>query len=185
MNQEIIFKKRKKFLKIGILLSPFFFMAQSVQAHCPLCTVGIAAAAGGAAYLGVDKSVIGLFVGAFAVSTGWWVANKIKKRYIPYQKPLLILISFLLTVFPLLPLLERIYPLFISFFGEYGSIFNRTYVFNLSLITSMVGGIVVSISPWLSKLISFLRNKKPFLFQGAVLTIVLLIFMAVLVQMVV
>ena len=43
---------------------------QSVRAHCPLCTAGIMAVAGGATYFGVNKVVIALLVGAFGVSTG-------------------------------------------------------------------------------------------------------------------
>src|SRR3989338_6146090 len=110
--------KARWFLLLGGL---FVAQIRSALAHCPLCTMGIAAAAGGAAYLGVDKAAIALFVGAFAVSTGWWIARKIKRKVIPFQMTGIILLSFLLTIIPLLPLLDRIYPIYISVAGDYGS----------------------------------------------------------------
>ena len=69
---------------IFLVLSSFIFLgffSEFVSAHCPLCTAGAAIAAGGAIYLGVSVIVVGLFIGAFAVSTGWWVAKIIKKQY--------------------------------------------------------------------------------------------------------
>lgn len=169
-----------------LILIAGLFLAQvrSTLAHCPLCTMGVAAAAGGAAYLGIDKAIIALFVGAFAVSTGWWVGKKIRKKIMPFQTAGIVVLSFLLTVLPLLPLLDRIYPLYISILGGYGTLLNRTYVFNLSLVTSLLGGIIVGITPWLSKKLSVLRKEKVFPFQGVLLTIGLLLAMGVLLQVV-
>ena len=168
-----------------LMLALFLFLqATIVLAHCPLCTVGIAAAAGGAAYFGVDKAVIALFVGAFAISTGWWVGRKIKKQVIPHQLFWIILLSFVLTVIPLLPLLTTVYPLPIFLTGDYGSWLNRTYVINLGLITSIVGGVVVSIAPWLSAKISAMRQGKTIPFQGVLLTIGLLILLSIITQVV-
>ncbi|HLC97400.1 MAG TPA: hypothetical protein VJC21_01305 [Candidatus Nanoarchaeia archaeon] len=173
--------KARWFLLLGGL---FVAQIRSALAHCPLCTMGVAAAAGGAAYLGIDKAIIALFVGAFAVSTGWWVGKKIKKRIIPFQLAAIVVLSFLLTVVPLLPLLERIYPLYISWTGDYGSMLNRTYVLNLSWFTSALGGVIVGIAPWLSKKVSVLRNEKIIPFQGVLLTIGLLLVFGVLLQLV-
>ena len=162
----------KKFLSL-----PFFFaLMQSAYAHCPLCTVGAAAAAGGAAWLGVSKIVIGVFIGAFAVSIGWWVSNLIKKQYVPFQKPLIILFSFATTIFPLLGLevMRSNYPLLVSFFGDYGSLLNRTYILNLFLIGSILGGFIVSMTPWLSNKITQIRNGKMLPYQGILLTFLLL-----------
>lgn len=166
-----------------VLVSGLFLVqVHSTLAHCPLCTMGVAAAAGGAAYLGIDKAIIALFVGAFAVSTGWWVGKKIKKKIVLFQTAAIVIISFLLTVLPLLPLLERIYPLYISLAGGYGTLLNRTYVLNLSVITSLLGGVVVGITPWLSRKISTLRQGKIFPFQGVILTIGLLLIIGALLQ---
>src|SRR3989338_11226253 len=166
-------------MKLKYFFILFFSLAlvKSAYAHCPLCTVGAAAAAGGAAWLGVSKIVIGIFIGAFAVSIVWWVSNIIKKQYIPFQKPLIILFSFVTTVFPLLSLevMRSNYPLLISFFGDYGSLFNRTYILNLFLAGSMLGGFIVSVTPWLSKKMTIVRNNKMIPYQGILLTFLLLI----------
>ena len=53
--------------KIFLVPFLFIFMVDEVLAHCPLCTAGAAVAVGGAAWLGVSKIIIGLFIGAFAV----------------------------------------------------------------------------------------------------------------------
>lgn len=169
--------------KLPWLMLPLL-MLRGVQAHCPLCTVGIAAAAGGATYFGVDKAVIALFVGAFAVSTGWWVGRKIKKKIIPYQTAAIVVASFLLTVLPLLPLLTTVYPWPVFIAGGYGSLLNRTYVINVGLITSIMGGTIVSITPWLSKKISLLREGKMIPFQGILLTLGLLMVLSVFIQVV-
>lgn len=161
---------------------PFLLLMKGVEAHCPLCTVGAAVAAGGAAYLGVHSAVIGLLIGAFAVSTGWWASRWIKKRYIPGQKVMIILLSFALTVIPILPIIGENYPLYISLAGEYGSLLHRTYVVNISLVTSIFGGILVSISPRLSKKISLLRDGRVFPFQGVVLTLSLLVVASIILQ---
>lgn len=166
-------------------LIPFFslpfILLESVSAHCPLCTAGAAVAAGGALWLGVSKVVVSLFLGAFAVSTGWWVSNMIKKKYIPLQKQLLILASFLLTMIPILPMMTSIQPLYISWAGDYGSWLNRTYVLDMSLYSSIFGGLLVCIMPSISKRITNLRNKT-LPFQGVILTLLLLLIVGVAIQ---
>ncbi|MBI4439339.1 hypothetical protein HY638_00015 [Candidatus Woesearchaeota archaeon] len=148
-------------------------LAGSARAHCPLCTVGAAAAAGGAAYLGVSNMVIGIFIGAFAVSMGWWVSKLIKRQFLG-KMPLIIAISFATTIIPLMPLIKGDYPLFISLAGDYGSLLNRTYLISLFLAGSIIGGIVVCITPWLSSRIGEYRGKMvPY--QGIILTFVLLV----------
>ncbi|MBS3165818.1 hypothetical protein J4444_01725 [Candidatus Woesearchaeota archaeon] len=160
-------------------LLPFIFslfLIKNVSAHCPLCTAGAAVAVGGAVYLGVSPIVIGLFIGAFAVSLGWWVSKYLKKRYIPFQRTIIVVLSFLLTVIPIMPLAKGFYPLQITLFGDYGSLFNRMYLVNLFLFGSILGGLIVCITPWLSNKVTIKRGKT-FPFQGVILTfLILLIF---------
>ena len=170
---------RKQILIASVFLA---LLIDKVQAHCPLCTMGAAAAAGGAAWLGVSKTVIGLFVGAFAVSTGWWVSRIIKKRYIPFQRAALILFSFITTIWPMMSLMDGFYPLYISLIGSYGSLLNRTYLINLFLVGSLVGGIIVSSTPWMSSKITELRKGKMMPFQGILLTLMLLVVAGVAIQ---
>ena len=164
-------------LKKLLAFFPSLVLVESAYAHCPLCTIGAAAAAGGAAWLGVSKIVIGIFIGAFAVSIGWWISNIIKKQYLPFQRLLIILFSFITTIFPLLGLevMKSIYPLYISLAGGYGSLLNRTYILNLFLVGSIIGGFIVSITPWLSRKITTIRNGKMIPYQGITLTFALLI----------
>ena len=170
----------KKFL---IFFSSLLFI-KSAHAHCPLCTLGAAAAAGGAAWFGVNNAVIGIFVGAFAVSIGWWVSKLIKKQVIPFQKWIIILFSFATTVLPLLPIMKGIYPIYISVTGDYGTLLNRTYIFNSFLIGSIIGGITTSLTPWLSDKITKLRNGKMIPYQGIILTFLLLIILGIIMQLV-
>jgi len=162
------------------ILPAAILAATSVHAHCPLCTIGAAAAAGGAMYLGVNQAAIGVFIGAFAVSTGWWVSKMLKKR-IKYQRELLIAASFLLTIIPMLPMMKEVYPVYISLLGGYGTLLNRTYVLSPFLVGSIIGGVIVTISPWLSKKLTSWRGKK-LPYQGLALTFTCLFLLAVLFQ---
>lgn len=165
----------------SLILLPILSI-KGVLAHCPLCTAGAAVAVGGAAWLGVNKVVLSLFVGAFAVSMGWWIGKMIKKNYIPFQRTTLIILSFILTVIPLLPILNLHRPFPVGLFGNYGSIFNRTYMINLSLVGSFFGGFIVMISPKLSKRITELRKGKHINYQTIIVTFLLLIIIGVIVQ---
>lgn len=150
---------------------------KTVLAHCPLCTLGAAAAVGGAAYLGVNKVVLSLFVGAFAISMGMWFARVVKKKFIPFQKTIIILGSFFLTVIPILPIINAYFPLFIGFVGDYG----KTYAVNAAIIGTVFGGGIVFISPRLSKKITRWRGKH-INYQTMILTFLLLIILGTIVQ---
>ena len=166
------------------LISLPFLLASSVAAHCPLCTMGAAAAAGGALYFGVTILVIGIFIGAFAVSTGWWISRMIKKEHFRGQKWVIIIFSFVLTIIPMLPFFTQISPLSIWWFGEYGSLFNRTYLLNDFIMGSIFGGVIVCSTPWVSAKITSLRQGKMIPFQGLILTLGLLLSLGVVLQLV-
>jgi len=170
-------------MKTKLFLFPALFLVLIKQsfAHCPLCVVGAASLAVGASYLGVSKAAIGLFIGAFAIAIGWWIAKLIKKQYIPYQKSIIILISFLTTIIPIMPYIKGAYPLYISFLGPYGT----TYAADLFLSGSLAGGFIVLIAPWLSSTITKLRKGKQIPFQGILLTFFLLIVLSIVIQLVI
>ena len=176
--------KIKQLLNVGFIFSFILIGIRFAEAHCPLCVVGAATVAGGAVWLGVNEMIIGVFIGAFAVSVGWWISRMIKKKYIPFQKTLIILISFATTIFPILFLFKGFYPLYISIIGEYGSLLNRTYLINLFLIGSVVGGLIVSLTPMISKKISSFREGKIIPYQGTALTLTLLIFMSAIIYII-
>jgi len=157
---------------------------KQVYAHCPLCTAGAALAAGGAAYFGVSTIIIGLFLGAFAVSMGFWVSRLIKKKYIPFQRTLIILTSFATTIFPLMKVIEGFHPFFISLIGSYGSLLNRTYLVNDILIGSLLGSIIVIAAPFLSSTLTRFRNNKILPFQGVIITLSLLAVSSLIVELI-
>lgn len=166
------------FLVLTLLTIP------SISAHCPLCTIGAAAVAGGAYYLGVKTIVIGVFIGAFAASTGWWVSNMLKKQYLRLQRPIIVVLSFALTIFPLLSLFPQIGSVPLWLFGDYGSLFNRVYIFNTFLVGSIGGLTIVAAAPWVSQRLSHLREGKLIPFQGVMLTLCLLIIIGTLLQLI-
>lgn len=160
-----------------IFLIPIL-LVRSVSAHCPLCTVGVGAAAAGAAWLGVSKVVIGLLIGAFAMSMGMWFAKIPKKRYLPFQKTFIISAIFITTILPLLPIFSAIGPLYLPFIGEYG----KTLAINYSLVSSFFGGTITFVSPSLNKKIKEKRNGRGVPFQGIILTFALLAIASLVIQ---
>ena len=170
-----------------ILVLPFIslFLAEKVPAHCPLCTVGAAAAAGGALWLGVNEIVVALFIGGFAMSMGLWFSKIVKKKYFSGQNILIAALVFASTLLPILPLItseHNVYPIYISLFGSYGSFFNRTYLIYKTFLTGLFGGFLVMTSPHLSKQITKLRDGKIIPFQGVAMTILLLMIIGGLIQ---
>lgn len=164
-----------------LIVSPLFIvlLTKSIMAHCPLCTIGAGAAAAGAVWLGVSKVVVALFIGGFAMSMGMWFSKIPKKRYIPFQKTIIIAIIFLTTLLPLMPLFKAIGPLYLSFIGQYG----KTYAVNYSLASGLLGALIVFISPSLSKQITKSRKGKILPFQGVVLTLSLLVILGIIIQL--
>jgi len=178
----VMFKLKNKDNK-GVLLStilPFMLISslEFISAHCPLCTIGAGAAAAGAVWLGISKVIIALFIGAFAMSMGMWFARIPKKRYIPFQKTAIITIVFLTTLLPLLPIFKAIGPLYLPFIGEYGV----TYAVNYSLTSSLLGAIIVFVSPGLNKKIKQKMYGRNIPFQGILLTFFLLVVAALIIQ---
>ena len=173
----------KKILVFPLVLMLSVLSIELVSAHCPLCTIGAGAAAAGAVYLGVSAVIVALFIGGFGMSMGMWFARAVKKKYVPFQKTIIILGSFFLTVIPILPIIGvNYYGFYLNLMGSYGNIFNKTYLINLSLVSSMFGGLLVFISPKLNKKITEKTGKKLIPFQGVVLTLLLLLVVSVIMQ---
>jgi len=171
----------KKILLSTLLL--FSFSTKFVSAHCPLCTIGAGAAAGGAVWLGVSKVVVALFIGAFAMSMGMWFARAVEKRkkFIPFQSFLILTSVFLFTVFPLIPIFESIGPLYLSFVGDYG----MTYAVDYSIGSILLGGLIVFTSPKINKKLKEKRNGKGIPYQGMVITFSLLLIISLIVELII
>src|SRR3990167_7532317 len=169
---------KNKLFSLLFAIPLIIFLSKNVMAHCPLCVVGAGAAGAAAMWLGVNKVVVALFLGAFAMSMGMWFARIIKKKYIPLQNFLIVALIFFTTVLPLMPLFKALGPLYFSFIGDYGT----TYVFNYSLAGSFFGWLIVLSAPSISKAITKKRNNKILPFQGTLLTLALLIIVGILIQ---
>ena len=87
--------------------SLFFFLALvfavPVKAVCPICTVAVAGGLGFSRWLGIDDSIMGVWIGGLILSSGFWMADWASKRSwrIPYPKLLANLVMFLFVIPPL------------------------------------------------------------------------------------
>ncbi|MDP2641249.1 MAG: hypothetical protein Q8P39_01760 [Candidatus Yanofskybacteria bacterium] len=151
-------------------------------AHCPLCTAGAAAAGGIAVWMGVSMPVIGMFLGAAAFSMGWWISRGIKRRFVPFQIPLIIAGTFASVILPLIPLFQKYGSVYIAIVGAYGTLLHNVYLVNLFLLGSGVGAALVLVSPYISKGITFLRKGKAMPYQGLMITFFLLLAVALITE---
>ena len=166
--------KNNKIAIIFASLALILVNASLVYAHCPLCTGAVGAAAISAKYFGMDSSIIGLFIGAFGISTGLWIGRKIKKKFVKYQLPIIVGLSFLLTVVPLKNISnENLYfPLLV--FGVPGSLFNKIYWVDKIVFGSIIGGLITLAGYYLHNVIKTIKGKVLFPYQGIAITLVLL-----------
>lgn len=91
-----------------ILMTSFFFLlalvfAVPAKAVCPLCTVAVAGGLGLSRWLGIDDTVMGVWIGALILSSGLWMADWVSKKswHIPYPK---VLATSLMVLFVIPPL---------------------------------------------------------------------------------
>jgi len=168
---------------IVIIVLGLLFWAKPALAHCPLCTIGAGIVATLAVWLGVNTLVVGIFLGAFAAALGLWLARIIKRKFFRYQDLLVVIVVFLSTILPILPIAggEKT-SVYISWIGDYGSPLNRTYVIDLFLIGSVLGALLLAVSPLLSRQLTKARQGKTFAFQGIIVTFLLLIISGLILQ---
>lgn len=63
----------------SLLLLPLFFAAPA-HAICPLCTVAVGAGVGFSRSLGIDDSIVGVWIGGLLVSSSMWLIEWLKKK---------------------------------------------------------------------------------------------------------
>ncbi|MEK6983930.1 MAG: hypothetical protein AABX33_05130 [Nanoarchaeota archaeon] len=165
----------KKIILVSLILMLSLVIIPATHAHCPLCTAAVGTAAISAKYYGLDESAIGLLIGAFGVSTGLWIGLRIKKQYFTFQLPVIVLLSYILTIMPLMYVSSEAIYLPILWFGAAGSFLNKVYWVNKLFFGSIVGFFITLISYFLHIHLKKLNGKVLFPFQGIALTLLLLI----------
>lgn len=166
------------------LTAVFLGMPMPALAHCPLCTLGAGAAAVTARFLGAGTATIGIFLGAFSVALGSWMAAVIKRQFIPFQLEALAVLSFIGTILPLKPLFREDIPVPIFWLGDYGSILNRTYIFDIFLVSAIIGGLMMLFSKTISGWVSSLLKGPRIPYQGLAITFLSLIISATILEVV-
>lgn len=165
----------KKLSILSFAISAAFLTSAKVSAHCPLCTGGAGAAAVAAAYFGVKYGALGVLLGGFTTALALWLAHKPNRQYIQKQSTILFWAIYLSTVIPFYYMFRGDYTsYYLSWGGDYGSWTNRTYLFDLFVIGTIAGSLIVFLSPRVSAWISRKRGGKQIRFQGLLITFALL-----------
>ncbi len=93
--------KRKLFF---LSLLSFWFFPKRVLAVCPVCTVAVGAGVGLCRFLGIDDTISGVWIGGLIWSSGWWLADFLRKKEIKIKG-----LEFWATVFFFLVVLGSLY----------------------------------------------------------------------------
>lgn len=95
MNKIIIF--------IFSLLGVSFFLTKEAFAVCPVCTIAVASGVGLSRFIGIDDSIIGLWIGALIVSMIIWTIAWLNSKNIRFifKRFLVSLGYYLLVIIPL------------------------------------------------------------------------------------
>ena len=93
-------------MKILLTLSFFFLsliLAPTARAVCPLCTIAVASGLGFSRWLGIDDSIMGVWIGGLIISSGFWMADWASKKswQIRHGKLVASSLMFLLVIGPL------------------------------------------------------------------------------------
>jgi len=154
-----------------LFLIPFISLA-----HCPLCIAGTGVLVIAGYELGVKKIVVGLFVGGLAVAFGEWLNRLIKKKFFKGQEISIIILSFLSIYLPIKFLISDYFSFYLPI-SKYGT----AIMIDKSLLTGILGGILVLFAPYISKWITQKRGKT-ILFQRIIITLILLIIFGIILQ---
>lgn len=146
----------------GVIIAAIFLPIYSspTYAHCPLCTAAVGGGVAITRFYGLDDIIVGVWVGAFIVSTALWFVRALKREYIPFQKVLITLITFVLTA--------------VSFYytGLLGDLRYRIFGVDKLLLGMVIGSIITYIMPAVSKKIKSLKGRALFPFQTIVMTLI-------------
>lgn len=162
--------KKTIYLVILAVLVPLSLLStvQTSYGMCPLCTAGAAVGLSLARYYGLSDMIVGLWLGAMAVSTGVWIARlarrKLGKR-IPAQTPIIFSLAFASTVIPFY---------LAGFFNGMPGMSDVIFGINKLLFGLVLGGVITYIgapvSSWIKKTVG-----RSFPYQTILVTLGLLV----------
>lgn len=173
-------KNKKKLLFAYAPIISLIILPQLVSAHCPLCTAITGAGIGVARGMGVDNSIIGLFLGAFVVSTGLWFNNWLKKKKIvfPFQEFLIVFASFILTIAPLYLTGIIINFEIVKSLPELSMLGLEVFGIDKLLFGTIVGILAIGVSFSFSNYIKKRKGKVLFPYQGILFMIITLLILS-------
>ncbi|MEW6295240.1 MAG: hypothetical protein AB1467_02995 [Candidatus Diapherotrites archaeon] len=154
MNKALI-----AFASLVLLLS----IASFASAHCPLCTGAAAGAVAAARFYGVDDAIVGVWLGAFIISTALWFDRILKKRYIPMQTFSIIILALVMTLVPF------------YFAGLFGGMHKTLFGIDRLFVGIVSGSILTYLGFILSNEIKKENKKVLFPFQSIILTFAILL----------
>ena len=137
---------------------------QAAFAHCPLCTAAVGTGLLVTRLYGVDDTVVGVWIGAFVVSTALWFGKLIERKYrrLPLHDLILIISGLALTVVPL-------------YYAGLMGMESRLWGVNKLLLGILVGCLVAYSGISVSGKIKERRGKILFPFQTIAITLASLI----------
>ena len=149
--------------KILFAISFVLFLIPMVYAHCPLCTAAVGTGIVVTRFYGVDDAIVGIWIGAFIVSTALWLNKAIKKKFIPLQELLLIILA----------LASTIIPLYLA--GLIGNMPSKLFGVDKLLLGILAGSLATYLGFFVSNIIKKKREKVLFPFQTIILTLAFLL----------
>jgi hypothetical protein len=154
--------KSWKTLVILVLIS--LISIPVVYSHCPVCTAAVGTGVAVTRFYGLDDIIVGVWIGAFILSTALWFDNILKKnvqKRIPLQKLILTTLVSLSIIVPLYS--TGIMDMRYNLFGV-----------NRLLLGILIGGIVLSTGIFISNKVKEKRKGVLFPFQTIVMVLCLL-----------
>jgi hypothetical protein len=153
---------------IALLLVACYLLlfASNAYAVCPACTVAVGAGVGLSRWLGIDDTITGLWIGGFLISSSLWFDSYLESRKIKFPRRtfLLVLIFYLVTVFPL------------YFTGIVGHPYNKIWGIDKLIFGTGVGSVLFLASIFLDKYLRAKNGGKVFFYyQKVVLPVALLL----------
>ena len=141
-------------LKISFifLLSSFLFLPLRAFAFCPACLVAIGTATGVFRWLGVDDSIIGLWIGGFIFSLSIFLSNLLIRKVgkIKFQSFLIAPVFYLLAIL----ILWRLNALVL---------YNTIWGINKIIFGMIIGGLLLLITPYFDRFLRKLNQGKIFI----------------------